>query len=45
MKISSWNIRQGGSKQRLPKILSAILKHNPDVCVLSEYTEGKKVIG
>jgi exodeoxyribonuclease III len=42
MKISSWNIRQGGSQQRLPKILSAILNHNPDVCVLSEYTEGEK---
>jgi exodeoxyribonuclease III len=41
LKISSWNIRQGGSLKRLPQIISAINGHNPDVCILSEYTNGE----
>jgi exodeoxyribonuclease III len=45
LKISSWNIRQGGSLKRLPQIISAINGHNPDVCMLSEYTMVKKEIG
>src|SRR5216683_2905211 len=36
LKILSWNIQQGGGK-RIPDILAAIRKHQPDGIVLTEY--------
>lgn len=42
MKILTWNIRQGGSFSRLGPIIRALVKHDPDVIVLTEYWEGEK---
>ena len=42
MKILTWNIRQGGSKQRLAPIINTLISHNPDVLVLTEFWDGRK---
>lgn len=39
MRLLAWNIRQGGGS-RLPAIAEAILRHDADVLVLSEYRGG-----
>ncbi|WP_240519070.1 hypothetical protein [Bacillus cereus] len=43
MKILTWNIQQGGSEKRIPQIAEQLQKHAPDVLVVMEYWEGKKV--
>lgn len=42
MKLLTWNIRQGGSKRRLPFIVEGLCKHSPDVMVLTEFRVGEK---
>ena len=39
MRLLAWNIRQGGGS-RLAAITEALLRHDPDVLVLSEYRGG-----
>jgi exodeoxyribonuclease III len=39
MRLLAWNIRQGGGN-RLPLIVAALARHDPDVLVLSEYRGG-----
>lgn len=42
LKLLTWNIRQGGSVKRIPKIIEQLSKHSPDVLLLTEYWEGEK---
>jgi exodeoxyribonuclease-3 len=42
MKILSWNIRRGSSYERIPKIAEQLIKHAPDVLVITEFWEGPK---
>jgi exodeoxyribonuclease-3 len=42
LKILTWNIRQGGSKARLPQIIDTLTKHSADVIVLTEFWGGGK---
>lgn len=37
MRLVTWNIRQGGGPSRLPEIALALLEHEPDLCVLTEF--------
>ena len=37
MKITEWNIRHGGSNERIPKILSSLQSHDADIIVLTEF--------
>jgi exonuclease III len=39
IRVLAWNIRQGGGI-RLPAIAEAILRHEPDILVISEYRGG-----
>lgn len=43
MRLLAWNIRQGGGK-RLPAIIAALLRHDADVLVLSEYRGGDSAL-
>ena len=40
MRLLAWNIRQGGGT-RLSRIIAAIVQHEADVLVLSEYCGGE----
>jgi exodeoxyribonuclease-3 len=42
LKLLTWNIRQGGSNKRIPRIVEQLGKHSPDVLLLTEYWEGEK---
>ncbi|MED1511838.1 hypothetical protein [Bacillus proteolyticus] len=42
MKLLTWNIRQGGSVTRIPRIVEQLSKHSSDVLLLTEYWEGEK---
>lgn len=42
LKLLTWNIRQGGSVKRIPRIVEQLSKHSPDVLLLTEYWEGEK---
>ncbi|WP_257207785.1 hypothetical protein [Bacillus toyonensis] len=42
LKLLTWNIRQGGSVKRIPRIVEQLSKHSPDVLLLIEYWEGKR---
>ncbi|WP_257210978.1 endonuclease/exonuclease/phosphatase family protein [Bacillus wiedmannii] len=42
LKLLTWNIRQGGSVKRIPRIVEQLSKHSPDVLLLTEYWEGGK---
>ncbi|MHC1680734.1 MAG: endonuclease/exonuclease/phosphatase family protein [Methanomassiliicoccales archaeon] len=37
IKILEWNIKHGGSLERIPKIISSILSHGPDIVVITEF--------
>ncbi len=37
IKILEWNIKHGGSQERILKILDSILSHNADIVVLTEF--------
>jgi hypothetical protein len=37
LSILTWNIRQGGSADRLPHILKWILHHDADIMVITEF--------
>ena len=39
MRLLAWNIRQGGGS-RLVSIVTALVRHDADVLVLSEYRGG-----
>ena len=40
-RILAWNIRHGGGKDRLPRIIDRIASYAPDVVVITEYRQGK----
>lgn len=42
IKIIEWNIKHGGSVERIPKILDSILKHDADVVVISEFRSSRQ---
>jgi len=44
MRILSWNINKGGTK-RSEDIVNAVLRHRPDIAILSEYVLGSLTIG
>ena len=44
MKILSWNIRQGGSRERINNIVDSLLFYNADVIILIEYQKDKTPI-
>jgi len=37
MKIVTWNIRHGGSKEKLPTIVDILLQQKADVLVITEF--------
>ncbi|MHC1709393.1 MAG: endonuclease/exonuclease/phosphatase family protein [Methanomassiliicoccales archaeon] len=37
IKILEWNIKHGGSSERIPKIISSIISHDPDIVVITEF--------
>ncbi|GIO27984.1 hypothetical protein J43TS3_25950 [Ornithinibacillus bavariensis] len=37
LKILTWNIRHGGTKYTLDKIIQSLIFHNADVVVLTEF--------
>jgi exodeoxyribonuclease-3 len=42
MKVLTWNIRHGGSKQHLQTISATLIQHAPDMMVLTEFRDNEK---
>ena len=37
MRIMEWNLQYGGAQERLPGIIEAVRRHDPDILVLLEF--------
>jgi exonuclease III len=43
MRVMEWNIRHGGSRDRLPGIISSLKQHEPDIICLIEFRQERVI--